>query len=1334
MVVCRTQGFEFLYMLKIFHLLGSAAVLTATNSWNDGVPSYTAKKGGASAAFHELHHKLKQSYKHSVQAQSTVLEQELKPPKYSASNESRFFPPAASDHGNASQTLSATERDTLTALYRNMGGPDWHIKDGWMSASNPCGGDGIANTTWFGVECTTFETVSRENSTSHVTRLALPYNNLVGELPALYSLQHLVHLDFSNPSLPDFSDDFSNSVGGTLDALCGLSDLSTVLLAGNNLTGSIPGCIQSLANAIVLNLNYNAIQGTTPDELCYLHALEELHLRGNRLHGTVPQCFGEDLTALRALDYSNFDADIILGNQSLTGTLPNSLCELKHLESLQFQATQGLTGTLPDCLGAKQPQLRVFALEMNQFHGLIPDELCQSSALEYLLLAENVLTGTLPSCLGRLSQLEDLSLEFNHFHGPIPEELCLASSLEYLHLKNNALTETLPNCLGNLSQLNVLDLSQNYFHGPMPDDLCLLSALTLLQLNDNALTGTLPSCLTTNFLFVEAVLLHNNDLSGAVPSEWVLPSLMSITLSNNPKLSGSLPTSLFLQQAASNATQNSTSPNGVLRAVVIEGTSIGGTIPAALCSAPHLVTLAVSGNKLTGSLPDCVASLRNLRTLCASNNHLTGTLPVGTGNMASLAVLDLSTNLIEGRVPAGLGDISQNLNMMQLQFNRLSCDLPASVLDWHASSADATVNLLDGNLFGCSTDAIFVLSIQGALGLRNVNEQAFDAYSCGNSNYMLPSITVVILAVPIVVWLAVLYLRARLALQWRVIVEWMVNPTTLIYELDHADRQIRALALGMMAAATLAGSLTLELSLNVAKSSFECEYMATPTLANKDRSNVSVLSIGVGTGACIGLILGLVPWWRRLVSKWSSSANAYSGIVVEKNKLLNPLEEGAEAWNFDAERIAEASPQKSAASTLEAIVRALKLVVLILALVILTIGPNVGYVLVVLSSQLTQQQKVVSEMALIVAKTAIGMLVVPRVARNAVDLLVLNGALTFVRFCLRMTIAAALSAMTIILLPVLIVYMTDKRCLYYDFRPQPAVDTAVPISTCEYFDVTSGLCVQYATSSVISTYKPVFTHDSSGVCVSAVISVYGPVYLGVVLLAATIPAGMETIIVPWLAPRCYRNNESSTVARAGLTFLRMVTWNVWPTLRDAGLLPSDFSLGAAKLDYLARRVVERAFAQVMMTLLVALTFGIAVPVVGGACAVAGFVQLLHHRHVLGQIVGLGRLEQPAVVPNLVGCTDIPFGCAAVLVATVMLVWTWGSLNYLEPVVVGSIVFIGLCVGMVACGITAWWKSNFSKAPRYLDRAQSTAYPDMSQGMLMESLLDKDGTMEEDECS
>ena len=162
-----------------------------------------------------------------------------------------------------------------------------------------------------------------------------------------------------------------------------------------------------------------------------------------------------------------------------------------------------------------------------------------------------------------------------------------------------------------------------------------------------------------------------------------------------------------------------------------------------------------------------------------------------------------------------------------------------------------------------------------------------------------------------------------------------------------------------------------------------------------------------------------------------------------------------------------------------------------------------------------------------------------------------------------------------------------------------------------------------------------------------------------------------------------------------LAFLRAVTWNVWPALAEAGVLAPDFSLGAAKLNYLAQ-----------------------------------------------------RLEQLAIVPNLMGCIDVPVACSAVVVATVVMVWVcgavgylepvvavvvatvvlvWvcGSVGYLEPAVIGCMLLIGLIVALAAFGIDQWWLRSRTKESRCQDRAQSAASSDTSRGMLMQPLLAED---------
>jgi hypothetical protein len=179
---------------KLSLFMGFAAVVAVTNAWNDGAPRY-AEKRRASAALDVLHHyELKQQYEQSAHVQTTGLEWKLEgtleSPRHSVASVSRISTAVASSGIFVPPPLPPQELETLVSLYHGMGGPDWHIKDGWMSASNPCGGDAATGDAWYGVECVKFEFSPLKNSSSHVKSIVLPQNNLKGNLPPLRGLQH----------------------------------------------------------------------------------------------------------------------------------------------------------------------------------------------------------------------------------------------------------------------------------------------------------------------------------------------------------------------------------------------------------------------------------------------------------------------------------------------------------------------------------------------------------------------------------------------------------------------------------------------------------------------------------------------------------------------------------------------------------------------------------------------------------------------------------------------------------------------------------------------------------------------------------------------------------------------------------------------------------------------------------------------------------------------------------------------------------------------------------------------------------------------------------------
>ncbi len=198
--------------------------------------------------------------------------------------------------------ISYTEKQALTALYRQTGGEHWADRTGWLTESDPC--------TWAGVTC---EGV-------RVTELILTGNLLTGTLPAELGLaSYLTRLDLSG-----------NRLQGAIPAELGnLRSLAVLNLSENQLTGTLPPRLRLLRSLRILDLHENALNGPLPASLQDLTALEYLNLADNRFTGTVPPELG-NLTRLVTLR---------LDGNDLHGPLPETLTALTALVTLAFDRT-----------------------------------------------------------------------------------------------------------------------------------------------------------------------------------------------------------------------------------------------------------------------------------------------------------------------------------------------------------------------------------------------------------------------------------------------------------------------------------------------------------------------------------------------------------------------------------------------------------------------------------------------------------------------------------------------------------------------------------------------------------------------------------------------------------------------------------------------------------------------------------------------------------------------------------------------------------------------------------------------------------------------------------
>jgi hypothetical protein len=169
-------------------------------------------------------------------------------------------------------------------------------------------------------------------------------------------------------------------------------------------------------------------------------------------------------------------------------------------------------------------------------HLFIPLELTALPQLTHLFLANNQLSGEIPTKVSSWRNLVVLNASNNLLNGRIPQEIVALPSLTTLLLDQNRLSGSLPSNILSWKSLTILNLSRNSFSGQIPEEFGLLSSLSDLDLSENQLSGEIPvqlGRLTGIFLN-----LSSNHLTGRIPfgfldSEYVRSFL------NNPGLCAS---------------------------------------------------------------------------------------------------------------------------------------------------------------------------------------------------------------------------------------------------------------------------------------------------------------------------------------------------------------------------------------------------------------------------------------------------------------------------------------------------------------------------------------------------------------------------------------------------------------------------------------------------------------------------------------------------------------------------------------------------------------------------------------------------------------------------
>ncbi|XP_051137610.1 receptor-like protein EIX1 isoform X2 [Andrographis paniculata] len=511
--------------------------------------------------------------------------------------------------------------------------------------------------------------------------LSLSYNHFHGEISSVFNnisgcwSQNLKSLELSG----------NNFKGGLPNDLDKVKRLTSLDLSGSNISGQIPESLGNLSGLEELDISYNKLVGLIPSSFRKLKALRWLRLSSNQLSGEIPIFLGQQsnlemlgisdnlfngtisevhfdkLSKLKALFVSSnlitfkfghgwvpsFQLRYLdMGSSNIGGQFPAWLQSQKTLVYLNL-FNCGISGTLPSDIGYMLPLLEFLLLGQNSIKGSLPDSFCNMRALSIIDLSMNHLSGNMLECWQSFQVLTYLSLSSNELSGIIPQSIGGAYLLERLLLNDNKLSGPIPSTLQNCTLLEALDVGENMLSGNIPEWIGnKLPFFKILRLRDNQFHGEIPQALCEAFQ-LQILDVGNNKLTGYIPHCFGNISGMIEKHSLYPIK--------FIQERL----------HQVLKGVEMEYSK----------NLSEVVNLDLSCNNLIGEIPSELTGLRNLRGLNLSHNSLNGEIPAKIGELTSLESLDLSNNNLLGKIPYSLSNL-YFLSHLNLSNNNLSGPIP----------------------------------------------------------------------------------------------------------------------------------------------------------------------------------------------------------------------------------------------------------------------------------------------------------------------------------------------------------------------------------------------------------------------------------------------------------------------------------------------------------------------------------------------------------------------------------------------------------------------------------------------------------------------------------
>eukprot|EP00298_Acanthocystis_sp_HF-20_P016144 c21391_g2_i2.p1 GENE.c21391_g2_i2~~c21391_g2_i2.p1 ORF type:complete len:726 (-),score=237.71 c21391_g2_i2:45-2222(-) len=309
-------------------------------------------------------------------------------------------------------------------------------------------------------------------------------------------------------------------------------EISFIYFGYSDMQGGLPKELADLSKLVHIEIGDCSFQSTIPSELGQLDQITHLALYQNHFSGSLPQQLYR-LTNLLML--------FVNENRNLAFELSSDILRFPRLEHLKVDLTIS-TGTIPTEIFSLT-DLQTFAIDNTLISGTVPSEIGFGDQMHEFSLSGSKISGTIPTEVGLLTLVVKFGFANVRLSGTIPTEFGRCTSAEILYLKGNSLSGTVPTEIGSLTSLSVFITSNNIISGIIPQHLGQLTRLTFLDLSGNQISGSIPSEIG-KFKYLKNLIISRNKLSGTLPSELSSIPLIYLDIQNN-SFSGTIPESLI---------------------------------------------------------------------------------------------------------------------------------------------------------------------------------------------------------------------------------------------------------------------------------------------------------------------------------------------------------------------------------------------------------------------------------------------------------------------------------------------------------------------------------------------------------------------------------------------------------------------------------------------------------------------------------------------------------------------------------------------------------------------------------------------------------------------